>query len=364
MTLGGSLSGRDNALNFVRIVLATTVIVSHSWPTGGFGTETTFGGLNLGGWAVAGFFTISGYLICASRSRLSLGPFIRARALRIFPAYWTALVAVAVIFAPLGALLTSTKVDLRGGAWYVLSNLTTVVATPAFGDAIHRTAYPYPVWDGPIWTLQYELLCYVIVGAAFCVRRIRTDPSLFSVGLFTAATVVNCLLTSGGMQGRGWSMGADFSRMGAYFAAGAVLWVFREKIRATGPWPWFAAASLLGLAVTHHADDVGALPLAYLALWAGARLPVPWGRRTDLSYGVYVYGWPVQSVLSLAGGAVLGPLGFAVVALLITAGLAVLSWRFVERPALRLRSRNERHPSREGEGHLGSGSRAGLAEAA
>jgi peptidoglycan/LPS O-acetylase OafA/YrhL len=95
---------------------------------------------------------------------------------------------------------------------------------------------------------------------------------------------------------------------------------------------------LVVLFATSHVNDLGALPIAYLVLWAGARLPVRWGRRTDLSYGVYVYGWPVQSVLSLAGGAVLGPVGFAGVALLSAGAIAALSWRFVESPALRLRT--------------------------
>jgi hypothetical protein len=49
MTLRDALATRDNALNFVRLVLAGLVIVSHTWPIGGFGADPRFGDLSLTG---------------------------------------------------------------------------------------------------------------------------------------------------------------------------------------------------------------------------------------------------------------------------------------------------------------------------
>lgn len=40
--------GRENALNLIRLVLAVLVIVSHSFPIGGFGPDPSIGGLGLG----------------------------------------------------------------------------------------------------------------------------------------------------------------------------------------------------------------------------------------------------------------------------------------------------------------------------
>ena len=68
-TLGSRLQDRDNALNFVRLLLACCVILSHSLPIGGFNDapwiSSIFG--PLGGWAVKGFFAVNGYLIVKSR---------------------------------------------------------------------------------------------------------------------------------------------------------------------------------------------------------------------------------------------------------------------------------------------------------
>jgi peptidoglycan/LPS O-acetylase OafA/YrhL len=60
--------------------------------------------------------------------------------------------------------------------------------------------------------------------------------------------------------------------------------------------------------------------------------------RHDLSYGVYLYGWPLQQALrqlfpTATAVALLGP------ALLLTLAVAALSWFGVERPALRLKAR-------------------------
>src|SRR5690349_2390477 len=91
------LDGRDNALNAVRLLLATFVVVDHSleaatgqpgpWPY-------------LGGFAVDGFFAISGYLIAGSRARLEMRPFLWRRALRLMPGYWALLLFTALLAAP------------------------------------------------------------------------------------------------------------------------------------------------------------------------------------------------------------------------------------------------------------------------
>ena len=76
--------------------------------------------------------------------------------------------------------------------------------------------------------------------------------------------------------------------------------------------------------------------LAYLLIWLGSVLPSPAVvLRHDISYGLYIYAFPVQQLLILTGIHERGLLLYDLVALLATIPLAVASWLLVERPVMR-----------------------------
>jgi peptidoglycan/LPS O-acetylase OafA/YrhL len=95
----------------------------------------------------------------------------------------------------------------------------------------------------------------------------------------------------------------------------------------------------MGIILFSEVDgDLAALPIAFLCLWLGITLPFRTvGRRNDLSYGLYVYGFPVQQTLALLGAARFGLTWFASLRLLLTMPLAIGSWFLVERPALQFK---------------------------
>ncbi len=102
---------------------------------------------------------------------------------------------------------------------------------------------------------------------------------------------------------------------------------------------------MLVLAVDHWGTQAAAPLIAYVLLWLSTVLPSPrLARRHDISYGVYIYAFPVQQLLAYAGAPRLGLVAYDVLAALATAALAVVSWSLVERPALRWARR--RFPSR------------------
>jgi peptidoglycan/LPS O-acetylase OafA/YrhL len=79
------------------------------------------------------------------------------------------------------------------------------------------------------------------------------------------------------------------------------------------------------------------LPLSIFLIMASLHLPFPnVGSRFDVSFGVYIYGWPVQQLLASMGlPPVVPPLVFAGATLLLVAPLAWLSCRYVEQPGQR-----------------------------
>jgi peptidoglycan/LPS O-acetylase OafA/YrhL len=58
-------------------------------------------------------------------------------------------------------------------------------------------------------------------------------------------------------------------------------------------------------------------------------------RFGDLSYGLYIYGWPVEQTLLYASGGKLAWWQLFPLALAITGVIALASWHLVEKPALR-----------------------------
>jgi peptidoglycan/LPS O-acetylase OafA/YrhL len=331
--MGDRLSSRDNALNFLRLILAGLVIVSHTWPSGGFGKDPRLGDLPLGSWAVAGFFAISGYLVTGSRMRLTLDQFMLRRALRIYPGFWVCLLVVAFVFAPLGALVAGTSFNLKDAASFVWSNSTTVMFQQRIGGELGGVPYPN-LWNASLWTLLHELTCYVLMGVALTWGWARRDLIRTAVGVFAAVTILNVASAQVGLA-RG-TYGSDLLRLAVYFAAGSLLWSLGDRVRVTRWWVIGSLCSLGLFAIFGVVDLFGALPLTYLMLAFGAWCPIRWGVSRDLSYGVYVYAWPVQQMLALTGVQRFGPLVFILTAVALVVPLAWLSWTLVERPALRL----------------------------
>jgi peptidoglycan/LPS O-acetylase OafA/YrhL len=119
------------------------------------------------------------------------------------------------------------------------------------------------------------------------------------------------------------------------FSLGAFGWLFADRIRFTAAGLTAAGVTLAvgGVALEDY-RVVGAFGFAYLLLWAIVGLPLRYEPKADLSYGLYVYHWPVQQVLVAAGATTVGLGGFTVLALIVATLLASASWRWIEKPAL------------------------------
>jgi len=139
-----------------------------------------------------------------------------------------------------------------------------------------------------------------------------------------------------------------------YFVMGAVLWVHRDDV----PLNWgMAACGLIALyaaARSRSADYVLHLVLPYFVLYAALARPMTerWMKRIgDLSYGTYLFAFPVQQSIVALLNPGLSAVRLTLLAIPATLACAALSWRFIERPALNLKRALLPRPS---EKNLGS----------
>jgi peptidoglycan/LPS O-acetylase OafA/YrhL len=323
------------------LLLASLVIVSHSWPLSGREPEPAIGGANLGTWAVFGFFAISGFLI--TRSRLNGHPaidFYRARVLRIFPAFLVALLVVAFAFVPL-SLLFDPAAD-----WHPLSSVTFVVRNlplyppllgqPGIVDTLATVPFAF-LWNGSLWTLFWEACCYLLIGIGVSVLSRRVLPVAVLV-LFVLLTILSVagafgLVPMPDLAGR-------VIPMVIAFLGGAALFLYGARVPQGVIGALVAVGLLVVIVVLGLVPQFGTLPLGYLLLVLGNTMPLSRvGSKFDISYGVYIYAWPVQQLIALAFGPALPLPLFILFAFAGTVPLAFLSSLLVERPALSLKSR-------------------------
>jgi len=346
MKLGQVFDPRNNALNAFRLALAASVILWHSFPLTGRDVSSTAVRQLLFSVGVDGFFAISGFLITASwLRRPHVRDYLAARALRILPGLYVCLVVTAFVIAPIGvAIQGGSAANLllsTGPIEYVLENSAVAYLRPDVGG----TPRGIPVeggWDGPLYTLIWEVMCYLAVAALGVVglaKRRWVSAVAFALALVIAASLPPIATPDAST----WTIAQLAARFAVMFAAGAVLYQFRDVIPAR--W-WLVAVSVIIVIAAGLLPDyrvIAAIPLAYALIVSSALIHNKRLRlQTDLSYGVYIYGMPTQQLLAISGLVWLNPLVFFVVSTIATLPLAALSWFLVEKRAMSLKSRLKR----------------------
>lgn len=339
-TLLEAFDPRRNSLTMMRLALATLVALSHALAIG-FGWQPLFrddpvlGPTYLGDLAVDGFFVISGFLVTMSFLRIGgVGRYLWHRVVRIMPAFWVCLVVTAVVVAPALAWLEGRP---PGSVFpeafdYVTRNAALHMFVFDVAGLPTRTHVPYVV-NGALWTLFYEFVCYlgvVALGVTGALTR-RRWLLLAGIGVLWAATIVAAAGVDLPMT--------QMRRLAFCFLLGAAGYVYAGRVRVDGRLALVAVAVLaLALALLPDYRAAGAPAFAYLCLWAVVRLPLTWNPRTDLSYGMYIFHWPIATLLTLAGATAFGEIAFVLLALVGGCLAAFVSWHLVESRALAYKS--------------------------
>jgi peptidoglycan/LPS O-acetylase OafA/YrhL len=308
-----------NSFDLLRLLAATAVIFHHVAPLSGAPVRRVFS-TDFGELGVAVFFVISGYLVTASWRRApDLGAFLRKRVLRIEPALVVSLALTALV---LGALVTTLPLAdyLRTPhVWlYVLRNALLYPVTYHLPGVFAHNPLPDTV-NGSLWTLRLEFSCYLLV-AALGLAKLLTPRVVAGLAILAGAVFLVLHVARPDLGAAGLPRLLDIAALNGFlFLAGAFL-NLRDR-----PVPVWAAVVLAPLLLTPA--WIFGLPALVVVVGSlrSVRLPA------DISYGLYIYAFPLQQVLAAHG-----QLTF-LTALAATAPIALASWFLVEKPALRLK---------------------------
>lgn len=339
--LSNILARGGNNFDLVRVGAAAAVIVSHAFPIvhGPSAAEplASVSVFTLGQHAVNVFFLLSGLLVSASldRSR-DLTSFAMGRVLRIFPGLVVCVLLTAVALGPLVSSLAASDYFASPATWkYVVATASLSTAQAPLPGVFEALPHAGDV-NVPLWTLKYEMIAYALLAALAAVG-VWSRPALFWLFLGALALAHQHLVAP--LHAGDHAIAQHLLRFSLCFFLGAAAWRLRAGVRLSLPG---AVAAVLALAAARASAVemiVGYAAVFYLVLCLSA-LPAAGLRRVcakaDLSFGLYIYGWPVSQALLLAFPAI-GPLALAATTLAVAAALAGLSWFLVERPALAMR---------------------------
>jgi peptidoglycan/LPS O-acetylase OafA/YrhL len=338
-SLKTTVATHENNYTVIRLALAASVIFYHSFaitsdlslqnPTNRFLLPIT----DMGSLAVQLFFFLSGLFV--SQSYLSdpnVLRFLAKRFLRIFPGLFVCVLStalLAVILCNAGHLFA--QLTSRPFYQYVLDNSRLKMNWYIPGVfATHRNQ----AINGSIHTLPMEWQLYMLMGLLSVLGFLGSRRLIVSSSIVLFILAVLPLDVTSHLD---FFFNVDYSRKAAaLFACGMLSFAVAQFIFVPC---WLPIALTLATLATHGVIHfvlfyVGALGWTlYLgeARWL-TRIVHP---RSDLSYGIYIYGWPMTQIAAVIFGAKVGPYALTLLALPMAICCAYGSWHLVERPALR-----------------------------
>lgn len=253
--------------------------------------------------------------------------FLKARILRIFPALWAVVLLNAFLLAPIVTTVSIAHYFSDAHVYYYvyenfrlhsIDNLPGVFTHNPFANAV----------DGSLWTLDYEFKCYFVVAILGVLRILRKEVVL---GTFIIACVLNFLHIGG--------HNVEFYQE---FSIGMVFYMFRQYIPIRS---LYVIVSVVGLVVgwKFYTPVVQSLMLifgAYIVFHVAFDTKLKLSNAAkygDLSYGTYIYAFPIQQVIVLIFEHRIPWIVSLLVTIITTLILAFGSWHLVEKRALRLK---------------------------
>jgi peptidoglycan/LPS O-acetylase OafA/YrhL len=337
----------SNNFNLIRLAAAILVILSHCY---GFGhkdplqrlTNNLIRGSDI---AMPAFFFLSGLLVTQSLDHSPSGiNFLWRRFLRIYPAALLFVLLTALVMGPLVTTLPLQAYfsdPLFRQYWQisllfsVYHNLPGVFSNSTrLGSLINVSLSSLPV--------EIKLYFLLFLLGLFRNKRLLLVASLAGVTFLALGIVFytpfNTLLKS-------W-LGPSFvlqpyTSFAIYFFTGVLAYHYRQKIVVYHYWGPLLPVAWLAATQLPYPDIASLILLPASVLFVGlnaTRLLSRITPRPDLSYGFYIWGFPLQQVIVNILGLKNDGLTF-LLDLLFVLPLALLSWYAVESPSLRLKNR-------------------------
>ena len=270
------------------------------------------------------FFSLSGFLVAGSLLRNNVPKFIALRMIRIIPA-----LAVEIFLSAFVIGLAFTKLSwlnyLSSGEFYTY-----------FLNILGIVHYTLPgVFEGrylneQLWTMPFEFECYLSLAALTLIGIVRRRD-IFVLVLASVAVAYTIVAVSNDLGREGPCVPGHVFILSFLF--GVAIYFYKAQIPHSRL--IFAMSLVVGYVCLYIPDlvYVSAIPISYLTIYIGLLRP-PRIKFGDLSYGIYLFHYPIARCAHELSGRSLPAEVLLPLTIAATTMFAALSWKFVEKPAL------------------------------
>lgn len=346
-TLSAQLS-KKNSFDFLRFVFAVSVIFSHSFSlTKGANLVQPFTLAvriykSFGEVAVTSFFVLSGFLIARSwLQKPDIFSFFKKRVLRISPGIIVVTLVTILVLGFFSTLPYQEYIVHRQTIRYLLNFFLYPVHYNLPG-IFQNNPFVYTV-NGSLWSLAYEWTCYIMLAVLGRIGFLSVQRHtllftylgigfLYYLGVGKSTVILFTINIS------------TFFSLALFFLAGTLFYRYADRItfrkRYALPCGVIFLSLLLYPPLSFVYAFVAPIVLAYVLFFISYNTPYlnSFAVKTgDLSYGLYIYAFPVQQlIISLSNNSLSVSALFAY-SFLISFVLAYFSWHLVEKRFLKKR---------------------------
>lgn len=347
---------RNNNFDLVRLIASLQVVLFHSFEHLKVENDiiellfTNFFNFFPG---VPIFFFISGFLITASyeRNRNEIFKYFKNRFLRIFPGLWACvLVSLFILLIEFNDSFTVLFTDFNLWIWFVTQISFFQFYTP---DVLRFWGVGTP--NGSLWTITVELQFYLILPLIFSLfYKLKMNKFLWTF-FFLTFLILNYFITNITSENSFVKLiNVSVIPYLYYFIIGIIIYkywnFFFQFVKNRGV--LFLTIYLCFMWIVHSYFNINATsynvtnPLKVIAdfllamvVFSFAFTRPTWSKTflngNDISYGVYIYHMLIIN-LFVHHKYTNNILVFLMVPFIV-ALIAFLSWKFIERPALKLK---------------------------
>lgn len=344
------IDNKNNNFGFLRLFFAILVIFSHA-PEALDGNRNQelmvrmFGGMSMGDLAVECFFMISGYLILMSyQHSASFSTYLRKRILRICPGFFAAFLFSVLIVVPLAqnmAMLLSLD------TWFWIKAIARMLTlnTP-WVDGVFNTPIPY--LNGPMWTIRYEFLCYLLLPLiSFFFKYNWKHYIVLLLAIISLQEITNYVAISIVLPKPFDIESGSFLRLFSSYIMGNIIYLARNVVPFEKKYALLSAILLIALLFVKPLEHIALITIgAYLLFYVALHYQNRWlsrvGSKVDISYGIYLYAWPIQNLI-IHYKPRIHQLSLSLLVLAIVTPIALISWFVVEKPFIRLKTKKGAH---------------------